>query len=104
MKIKLLGPHKHDCTEYPAGAEVDLADWEANWLIGLGKAERMLVPEEENTKIVKTAKGPELSQEAAETAENWPVLQGPPLPLLAPVQNNSERSKRRLIPAKPSTK
>lgn len=68
MNIKLLGPHKHDCTQYPAGAEVDLADWEANWLIGLGKAER----------------SPEASDVVA--GED-----NPPMPPPAPVLSRKER-------------
>ena len=53
MKIKLLGPHKHDCTEYPAGAEIDLDDHAAQWLIRLGKAKRVLEPEETSARDLK---------------------------------------------------
>ena len=40
MKIKLTHPHTHAGRKYPAGAEIDLPDRKAQWLIGLERAEK----------------------------------------------------------------
>lgn len=38
MLIKLLKPHTHASRTYPAGAELDLRDDKAQWLIAKGNA------------------------------------------------------------------
>jgi hypothetical protein len=39
MRVKLLKPHTHAGRDYPAGAELDLADADAQWLAGIKVAE-----------------------------------------------------------------
>lgn len=41
MRIKLIKTHRHAGRDYPAGAEIDLPERKANWLIGLKRAEAM---------------------------------------------------------------
>lgn len=40
MQIKLLKPHRHAGRDYPPGATLDLPDSKADWLCGLGVAEK----------------------------------------------------------------
>lgn len=39
MRIHLIRPHTHAGRKYPIGAELDLADHKAAWLIALGVAQ-----------------------------------------------------------------
>lgn len=41
MLIRLLKPHTHASRQYPAGAEIQLRDDKAQWLVGLKVAERV---------------------------------------------------------------
>lgn len=38
MRVALLHPHTHAGREYPPGAEIDLSDADAAWLVSLKKA------------------------------------------------------------------
>jgi hypothetical protein len=53
MRVRLITDHTHAETKYPAGAEVDLPDADARWLIATGGAKAE--PITDNTRPAKKA-------------------------------------------------
>lgn len=55
MRIQLKAPHTHGGRKYPPGAQLDLADAKAQWLIAKGVA--MAAPTDDADATAKTPAG-----------------------------------------------
>ena len=55
MRIKLTQAHRHAGRDYPAGAELELREDKAQWLMGLGRAQAVPAATD-NTPAAKAGK------------------------------------------------